>query len=71
MCLDAQAFVESILEPEGKSELACLDFQRFAGLVQGLKDDVKELKASKAIPNAITISSWVYEVETSKVEETI
>lgn len=63
---DAHAVVEKNLGTEGKKELAELDFQPFSSLEQGLEDDVKYLRASKAIPDSVTISKWVYEVETGK-----
>ncbi len=68
---DAHAVVEKNLGSEGKSELAGLDFQPFADLEQGVEDDVKYLKASKAIPDAVTISGWVYEVESGKVKQVV
>ncbi len=68
---DAHAVVEKNLGSEGKSELAGLDFQPFADVEQGVEDDVKYLKASKAIPDAVTISGWVYEVESGKVKQVV
>ena len=39
----------------------------FAEPEQGVKDDIMFLKQSKAIPESMTISGWVYDVETGKV----
>lgn len=68
---DAHAVVEKNLGPEGKRELAGLDFQPFSDLEQGVRDDVAFLKGSKAIPDAVTVSGWVYEVETGKVRSVV
>ncbi|KAK4695936.1 carbonic anhydrase, partial [Lecanoromycetidae sp. Uapishka_2] len=68
---DAHAVVEENLGSAGKSELANLDFQPFPDLEKGVEDDVKFLKASKAIPDSVTISGWVYEVETGRVRRVI
>ncbi|MCJ1450232.1 hypothetical protein MMC28_000561 [Mycoblastus sanguinarius] len=68
---DAHAVVEKNLGDEGKKELSGLDFQPFPDLEKGLEDDVKYLKASKAIPDSVTVSGWVYEVETGKVKSVV
>ena len=64
---DAHAIVEKNLGAEGKKELGVLDFQPFPLLEKGVEDDVEYLRSSKAIPDSVTISGWVYEVETGKV----
>lgn len=66
---DALKVVEHNLGHDAKEELADLDFLPFADLEQGVRDDVSLLRASKAIPDKVTISGWVYEVETGKVRE--
>ena len=66
---DAQAVVEKELGASGKQELSGLDFQPFPDLEKGVEDDVKFLKESKAIPDSVTITGWVYEVETGKVRK--
>lgn len=43
------------------------DFQPFPDLDQAVRDDVAWLKKHPAIPQGVTISGWVYEVETGKV----
>ena len=68
---DAHAIVEKNLGAGGKQELAGLDFQPFPDLEKGVEDDVKFLKKSKAIPDSVTISGWVYEVETGKVRKVV
>lgn len=68
---DAHAVVEKNLGSKGKAELSGLDFQPFQDLHQGVKDDVAYLKSSKAIPDSVTVSGWVYEVETGKVRSVV
>lgn len=64
---DAIKVVENNLGQDAKEELTDLDFLPFADLEQGVRDDISLLRASKAIPDNVTISGWVYEVETGKV----
>ena len=64
---DAHAVVEKNLGAEGEKELHGLDFQPFGNLEQGVRDDVEFLKGSKAIPDQVTVSGWVYEVESGRV----
>ena len=68
---DAHGVVEKNLGADGKKELSGLDFQPFPDLEKGVEDDVKYLKASKAIPDSVSISGWVYEVETGKVKSIV
>ena len=68
---DAHAVVQKQLGAGAGEELAGLDFQPFPDLEQGVKDDVALLKNSKAIPDSVTISGWVYEVETGKVRQVV
>ena len=63
----AHSVVEKNLGSEGKAALKGLDFQPFGDLEQGVKDDVAYLKGNKAVPDSVTISGWVYEVESGKV----
>ncbi|MCJ1227092.1 hypothetical protein MMC12_003747 [Toensbergia leucococca] len=64
---DAHAIVEEKLGAEGKTELAQTDFLPFPDLDEAVRDDVAFLKGSKAIPEHVTVSGWVYEVESGKV----
>jgi len=68
---DAYAVVEKNLGVEGKEALGGLDFQPFPDLEKAVESDVSYLKASKAIPEHVTISGWVYEVETGKVRHVV
>ena len=68
---DAHAVVEKNLGPAGQQELSGLDFQPFPDLEKAVEDDVEYLRASKAIPDSVTISGWVYEVEAGKVRQVL
>jgi carbonic anhydrase len=68
---DAYGVVEKNLGAEGKEALGGLDFQPFPDLEKAVESDVGYLKASKAIPEHVTISGWVYEVETGKVRQVV
>lgn len=68
---DAHAVVEKNLGAEGKNALEGLDFQPFPQLENAVKDDVGYLKDSKAIPDSVSISGWVYEVESGQVRRVV
>ena len=68
---DAHAVVQKNLGPVGEQELSGLDFQPFSDLGKAVEDDVEYLRASKAIPDSVTISGWVYEVEAGKVKQVL
>lgn len=68
---NAHAVVEKNLGAAAQQELSGLDFQPFPDLEKAVEDDVKYLKASKAIPDSVIISGWVYEVETGKVNQVV
>jgi carbonic anhydrase len=68
---DAHAVVQKNLGLEGAKELEGLDFLPFPDLETAVKDDVAFLKNSKAVPDSITITGWVYEVETGKVRSIV
>src|SRR5271156_4745582 len=52
---DAHGIVEKNLGAGAKKELEGLDFLPFSDLDQAVKDDVSYLKATKAIPDGVTI----------------
>lgn len=64
---DAHHVVEGSLGKEGAEELAGLDFLPFPDLDDAVRDDVAYLRGSKAVPDGVTVSGWIYEVETGKV----
>ncbi|CZT42750.1 related to carbonic anhydrase [Rhynchosporium secalis] len=70
---DAVGIVRNNLGEEAAAELAAFkeEFQAFPDLEAAVKDDVEFLKESKLIPDSITISGWVYEVETGKVRTVV
>ncbi|KAK0119062.1 hypothetical protein ONS95_007924 [Cadophora gregata] len=70
---DATGIVKKNLGEGAAAELAAFkgDFQPFPDLEAAVKDDVEFLKSSKLIPDSVTISGWVYEVETGKVKSVI
>lgn len=68
---DAHAIAAKNLGADGAKELEGLDFQPFPNLDKAVADDVAWLKASKAIPDSVSISGWVYEVETGKVRSVV
>ena len=68
---DAHGVVEKNLGAEAKKEIEGLDFLPFPDLEKAVEDDVKYLRGSNAIPESITVSGWVYEVETGKVRSVV
>jgi len=65
---DAFSIVEKNLGSEAAAELKTrgVDFLPFPKLVEAVKEDVQFLKSTKLVPDSITISGWIYEVETGK-----
>jgi len=45
------------------------EFLPFQDLEKGVKDDLAFLRGSKAVPESVALSGWVYEVETGKVRQ--
>ncbi|KAK4187000.1 carbonic anhydrase [Podospora australis] len=70
---DAVGIVQKNLGAEAVSELhqKVPDFLPFPKLEKAVEDDVKFLKASKLVPGSVTISGWVYEVETGKTRRVV
>jgi len=64
---DAHAVVQKQLGGAAADEIKGLDFLPFPDLEQGVRDDIAYLKASKAVPETVKITGWVYQVETGKV----
>lgn len=64
---DAYKIVEGNLGKAGAEALGGLDFLPFPDLDDAVRDDVKYLRDSKAVADDVTITGWVYEVETGKV----
>lgn len=68
---DAHAVVAKNLGSAGQKALDGFDFQPFDDLEQGVRDDVTYLKESNAIPDSVTVSGWIYEVETGRVKSVV
>lgn len=47
------------------------DFQAFGNLKQAVRDDVEWLRSHSALPQPVTISGWVYEVETGRTRQVV
>jgi carbonic anhydrase len=65
---DAHSIVEKNLGPEAAAEIKHLDFLPFPTLEGAVKDDIAFLKNSKAVPDDVAISGWIYEVETGAIK---
>lgn len=48
-----------------------VDFLAFPELEKAVEEDVKFLKASRVVPDEVTISGWVYEVETGRTRRVV
>lgn len=70
---DAYGVVEKNLGSEAAQELqgSKLDFLSFPKLEEAVEDDVKYLKGTKLVPDHVTITGWVYEVETGKTKQIV
>ncbi|KAF1810176.1 beta carbonic anhydrase clade D [Eremomyces bilateralis CBS 781.70] len=68
---DAHAAVRTNLGEAAAAEIGGLDFLPFPELEEAVREDVRFLKGSKVIPEAVTISGWVYEVETGKARRVV
>ena len=70
---DAYGVVEKNLGADAAQELKSskLDFLPFPKLEAAVEDDIKYLKGTKLVPDSITISGWVYEVETGKTRQVL
>ncbi|WYZ46351.1 hypothetical protein EsH8_IX_000576 [Colletotrichum jinshuiense] len=70
---DAYGLVEKNLGTEASSEIKTRipDFLPFPELEEAVKKDVDFIKASKLVPDSVTVSGWVYEVETGKTKRVI
>jgi carbonic anhydrase len=69
----AAGIVKANLGDEGVAELARFggDFQSFPKLEAAVRSDVQLLQETKLIKDDITITGWVYEVETGKTRQVI
>jgi carbonic anhydrase len=68
---DAHGIVNKNLGDEASEEIKGLDFLPFPDLEGAVKDDIAFLKQSKVVPDHVTLSGWVYEVESGKVKSVV
>ncbi|EFQ30912.1 carbonic anhydrase [Colletotrichum graminicola M1.001] len=70
---DAYGIVEKNLGADASLEAKnCIpDFLAFPELEEAVKKDIDFIKASKLVPDSVTLSGWVYEVETGKTRRVI
>lgn len=64
---DAHAVVAKNLGADAEAEISTLDFEPFGDLEAAVQSDIAYLKGSRAIADDVTLSGWVYEVETGRV----
>ena len=64
---DARALVETKLGREAGEEVKGLDFLAFPDVDEAVRKDVAWLAEQKTIPQQVTVSGWVYAVETGRV----
>ena len=67
----AHSLVRENLGPEAAAEIATLDFLPFPDLDQAVREDLGFLRKQKAIPDDVTISGWVYQVENGLVRRVV
>ena len=58
-------------EAAGELKSRNLDFLPFPELEKAVEDDVSFLRGQKLVPDNVTISGWVYEVETGKTRRVV
>ncbi|EXJ92899.1 carbonate dehydratase [Capronia epimyces CBS 606.96] len=70
---DAYGLVDKNLGPEATAELKSrnVDFLPFSDLEQAIKVDIKYLQDTKLVPDSVTISGWIYEVETGRTRRVV
>lgn len=65
----AHGLVKENLGEEASKEIGELDFLTFPQLEEAVRSDLAFLEGSKAIPESVALSGWVYEVESGKVRK--
>ena len=69
---DVKAVVRQKVGENAAKEVANWDFEPFGNLEEAVGKDVEILRANPAVGGAgVTISGWVYEVETGKVRKVV
>ncbi|KAL1846397.1 hypothetical protein Daus18300_014265 [Diaporthe australafricana] len=68
---DAHGLVAERLGAIAAAEIATLDFLPFSSLDHAVNEDIEFLKRQSAVPKDVTITGWVYEVETGKARQVV
>ncbi|ETS78159.1 hypothetical protein PFICI_10221 [Pestalotiopsis fici W106-1] len=68
---DAHGIVKKNLGDAAAKKIEGLDFLPFPDLEQAVRDDVEFLKSVETVPKDVTVSGWVYEVESGKVRQVV
>ncbi|KAK2025500.1 carbonate dehydratase [Colletotrichum zoysiae] len=70
---DAYAIIEKNLGADASLEAKnrISDFLTFQEVEEAVKKDIAFIKASKLVPDSVTLSGWVYEVETGKTRRVV
>ncbi|RVX74055.1 hypothetical protein B0A52_01886 [Exophiala mesophila] len=70
---DAYALVDKNLGPDATAEAKSrnLDFLPFPEVDSAVESDVKYIRATKLVPDNVTISGWVYHVESGKTRRVV
>lgn len=68
---DAHALVAQELGPTAAAEVSTLDFLPFTNVEEAVREDVDFLGKQASVVKGITITGWVYEVETGKVRQIV
>ncbi|KAF9870325.1 carbonic anhydrase [Colletotrichum karsti] len=70
---DAEALVDKNLGADASAELKSrkLDFLTITDLEDAVKKDIDFIKETKLVPESVTVSGWIYEVETGKTRRVV
>ncbi|KAH9890323.1 carbonate dehydratase [Xylariomycetidae sp. FL2044] len=68
---EAHEIVRKNVSPTASAEIASMNFLPFADLEHAVREDIEMLQKSAAVPDEITVSGWIYEVETGKVRRVV
>ncbi|ROV86786.1 hypothetical protein VMCG_10940 [Cytospora schulzeri] len=68
---DAHAVVAQELGPTAAAEISTLDFMPFTNVENAVKEDVEFLGKQSSVPKDVTVTGWVYEVETGQVRQVV
>ncbi|KAK2059218.1 carbonate dehydratase [Colletotrichum caudatum] len=70
---DAYGIIEKNLGADASLEAKnrISDFLTFPELEEAVKKDIAFINASKLVPDSVTLSGWVYEVETGKTRRVV